>query len=60
MEAVAQVGVCFWFMCYVPLVSGRRRYFTMVLPAFECIQHEKHPLHIMVSYHDNSIEGSAV
>ena len=38
-EAVDPVGVRFWFMCYVPLGSGRRRYFTKVLPVFECIQH---------------------
>ena len=49
MEAVNKVGVRSWFMCYVPLGKGRRRYFTKVIPTFECIQHEKHPLHIMVS-----------
>ena len=50
MEAVAQVGVCSWFMCYVPLGSEEEKEFHIkVLPAFERIQHEKHPLHIMVS-----------
>ena len=47
MEAVAQVGVCPWFMCYIPLGMGRRRYFIKVLPLYGLEQMSPHlPLEV--------------